>query len=94
MKSEKAKLYIIEHAEKDGDTCHYYVHDSEAFEAVSIAEEEIKQRAVEAHKILCANYKDGSCTVFGKNKDASDCWDTYADCDMKCKYMNGFIKSI
>lgn len=38
MKSEKAKIYIMEHAEKDGDTCQYYIHESEAFEAVDIAE--------------------------------------------------------
>lgn len=53
-----------------------------------------KRRAIEAHKILCPNHQNGSCTVFGKNKDVSDCWYTYADCDMKCKYMNGFINSL
>ncbi|MCB6712306.1 hypothetical protein LI160_01720 [Bacteroides xylanisolvens] len=68
MKSEKAKQYIIEHAEKDGDTCHYYVHDSEAFEAVSIAEEEIKQRAVEAFRHFVEDY----CNESGKKDIAKD----------------------
>lgn len=53
-----------------------------------------KKRSIEAHKTLCPNHQNGNCTVFGKNKDMSDCWDTYADCDMKCKYMNGFINSL
>lgn len=53
-----------------------------------------KKRVIEAHKILCSNYQNGSCTVFGKNKNVSDCWNTYAGCDMKCKYMNNFINSL
>lgn len=68
MKSEKAKQYIIEHAEKDGDTCHYYVHDSEAFEAVSIAEEEIKQRAVEAFRHFVEDY----CNESGRKDIAAE----------------------
>lgn len=58
MKSEKAKQYIMEHAEKDGDTCQYYVHESEVFEAVSIAEEEMKQKAIEAFKDNCQHPRD------------------------------------
>ena len=53
MRSEKAKQLIISRAQKDGDTCQYYVHESDAFEAISIAEEEMKQRAIESFKQKC-----------------------------------------
>lgn len=42
MISEKAKQYIMDHAEKNGDTCQYYVHEEDAFKAILIAEEEVK----------------------------------------------------
>lgn len=32
MRSEKAKQLIISRAQKDGDACQYYVHESDAFE--------------------------------------------------------------
>ena len=53
MRLEKAKQLIISRAQKDGDTCQYYVHESDAFEAISIAEEEMKQRAIESFKENC-----------------------------------------
>mgnify|MGYP003207194012 len=68
MKSEKAKQYIIEHAEKDENTCQYYVHDSEAFEAVSIAEEEMKQSAIEAFSSFVVSY----CNESGKKDIVKD----------------------
>lgn len=42
MISKKAKQYIMNHAEKDGDTCQYYVHEEDALKAILIAEEEVK----------------------------------------------------
>lgn len=63
MNSEKAKQYIINHVEKDGDTCQYYIHESEAFEAVSIAEESIKQKAIAAFKQNCVNLEQGNCRL-------------------------------
>lgn len=68
MKSEKAKQHIIEHAEKNGDTCQYYIHESEVFKAVCIAEEEIKQRAVEAFSCFVKGY----CNESGKKDIAKD----------------------
>ena len=37
-------------AQKDGDTCQYYVHESDALEGISIAEEEMKKKAIEAFR--------------------------------------------
>ena len=79
MKSEKAKIYIMEHAEKDGDTCQYYIHESEAFEAVDIAEREIKQSAIEAYKCACIWRKKDKCSLVGK---------TGSYCPLKSKLKN------
>ena len=51
MKSEKAKQYIINHVEKDGDTCQYYIHES------------IKQKAIAAFKQNCINLEQGNCRL-------------------------------
>lgn len=48
MESKTAKQHIMDHAEKNGNTCQYYVHEGDAFEAITIAEKEMKQRAIEA----------------------------------------------
>lgn len=90
MKSEKAKQYIIKHSEKDGDTCHYYVHDSEAFEAVSIAEEEIRQNAIEAYKLTCTWRKKDKCSLITNGNTFVKCKvGLYPDCKKFIELING-----
>lgn len=79
---------------KEVDADNYVPRHADCMEDFQCGVEWQKKRAIEVHKTLCPNHQNGSCTVFGKNKDVSHCWDTNADCDMKCKYMNGFINSL
>lgn len=88
MKSEKAKIYIMEHAEKDEDTCQYYIHESEAFEAVDIAEREIKQSAIEAYKYACTWRQKDKCSLVTNGNTFVKCKvGLYPDCKKFIKSM-------
>lgn len=58
-KVSKANQYIVDHANKDGETCQYYLHESDAFESVRIAEKEMRQRAIEVLSSVLENWVHG-----------------------------------
>jgi len=76
MKSKKAKEYI---------NSLEFTYLGVALHAALLAEAEMRERAIEAHKKVCEWYKDGICMYAIQ--------DNY-DCEGDCYYTEDFIKDL
>lgn len=89
MESKKAKDFIFEHKHCAGtyaeeEMC---VLDLDVEAILEIAEKEMKEKAIEAHRLLCHWL---SC-------DNPKCWADKSNihkCDSNCPYMKNFISQL
>jgi len=82
MKSEKAKE-LIEDENFDDTTMRMSSVRIFARTAVEMAEQEMQEKAIEAHKRCCEWYEEGICT-YGKHDN----------CEDNCYYIVDFIKEL
>jgi len=83
MKLQKAKEYLENMSRyRGGQVVALY----EAIEAVEIAEQEMMEKAVEAHRNKCDAFKD--------NKICNRPMFKIGVCDDECAYMQGFINQL
>lgn len=89
MKSKKAEEYIDKKKREDypgGYLC-YTLSEENAKKAVEIAEEEMKEKAIEAHLNTCPHLYDRNCDISENGM-----------CEYrsggKCKYMIEFINEL
>ncbi len=96
MKSKKAEEYINKKKHEDypgGHLC-YQLSDENAKKAVEIAEEEMRERAIKAHRFSCLHLKvcdlkmDGTCHIICKMEPP------YRECSNECQFMKEFIDEL
>lgn len=83
MKSEKARE-LVKSMEVDYNARNKMINSTVAHQAVQMAEQELTQKAIEAHWKCCPNL----------SKDNERMCKHLGDCDRNCLYMNDFIKRI
>lgn len=86
MKSKKAKIYLNRSFDGRIIKIKQYTYNV-AVEAIGIAEEEMKEKAIEAHFKTCPHLYDRNCTI----SESGMC--EYKS-GGKCKYMNDFIEEL
>lgn len=96
MKSKKAEEYIdkSKHEDYPGGYLCYTLSEENAKKAVEIAEEEIIERAIKAHRFLCPHSTvrdvkmDGTCYMKCKMELP------YRKCNNECQFMKEFIDGL
>lgn len=84
MKSEKAKEILNVFSYQPEGLNPFSVSVGSAVDAVEIAEQEMRDTAMEAHRIYCP-YRAGGNSCFNNGEDSYR-----KSCDMKCYYMIHF----
>ena len=88
MKSKAVELLEKSWIFKDKLCLTKIVNLLDAEKAVELAEQELTQKAIEAHRKLCARFssQDRKCSRNG--------FLGYIDCDSDCNYMKKFINEL
>lgn len=91
MKSEKAKKMIENGKHVLSIADKVFIHSQEGVDkhvaesAVEIAEDEMRERAIEAHFTTCLSLDGGRCKQWGF-------WN--APCNRECDFIKSFIKQL
>lgn len=100
---EKAKQYIAERCDvaeslplqREFQVCSW----ATARKGAKISEDEMKAKAIIAHKLTCRNYSDGKCDILCDGCQSSPCTSacqllSIKDCKGDCGYMQSYISII
>ncbi|WP_373156884.1 hypothetical protein [Bacteroides cellulosilyticus] len=101
--SEKAKQYIAERCDvaesfplqREFQVCSW----TTARKGAKISEDDMKAKAIIAHKLTCRNYSDGKCDILCDGCKSSSCTSacqllSIKDCKGDCGYMQNYISII
>lgn len=85
MKSDKAKNHIDDRVVVRDTMPFQSIHPQVAYQAVEIAEAEMRERAIEAHFTTCISRDGSRCKQWGF-------WN--APCNRECDFMESFIQKL
>lgn len=98
MKSKKAEEYIDNVSVHYTETCYkndlYFISDKEAAKAVELAEEEMREKAIEAHKESCVYRSPVEIHMDGVVCLECRLQLPYRQCTDKCLFIKEFIDEL